>query len=181
MKQMADLMHAQVSAMLRTEEWDALYENDQLHNEIECGRLLHGFQEMQPRFLPTFKVKRHVENPTYNEKRVPSWCDRILWRSLEGHAKRLRPIEFNSAENITTSDHKPVFATFEVELPSVGPEGTRLELAPRPLGTSPCLTITNMRVDFQPNAFDTAVAAGEPSLAMEDGKKGKKEKKSEKE
>ena len=112
---------------------------------------------------------------------MPSWCDRILWRSLEGHAKRLRPIEFNSAENITTSDHKPVFATFEVQLPSVGPEGTRLELAPRPLGTSPCLTITNMRVDFQHSAFDTAVAAGEPSLAMEDGKKGKKEKKGDKE
>eukprot|EP00937_MAST-01D_sp_MAST-1D-sp2_P000302 g302.t1 len=168
-KMNADLMWAEVSAMLRQGSLEELYENDQLRNDIATGRILHGFAEMQPRFMPTFKVKRHRPEEVYNEKRVPSWCDRVVYRSLEGHAKRLRPVKFDSAPTLTTSDHKPVFATFEVMLPSIGAEKSRLELAPRPLGTSPALSVTHLQVKLN----DTA--AGE-ALVLEKAKEKDKEK-----
>jgi len=73
-----------------------------------------GFQEGWPmRFPPTFKVKRGVDTCVYEEKRSPAWCDRILWRSFEGHNVSQRTYDY--APGITTSDHKPVFATFEVD------------------------------------------------------------------
>jgi hypothetical protein len=50
----------------------------------------------------------------YNLKRVPSWCDRILWKSLPGHQHRLSLISHESAERVTSSDHKPVAALFSL-------------------------------------------------------------------
>lgn len=44
----------------------------------------------------------------YNTKRIPSWCDRVLWRSLPGCSRNLQLTEYTSTETVTTSDHKYV-------------------------------------------------------------------------
>ncbi len=44
----------------------------------------------------------------YNEKRLPAYCDRILWRSAAGLAGAMGPVQ--AAGGVSTSDHKPVAA-----------------------------------------------------------------------
>jgi hypothetical protein len=56
----------------------------------------------------------------YNPKRVPSYCDRILWRDrpalAAGHTQRwLRP-----AAGVGSSDHKAVVAAHQLQLPRAG-------------------------------------------------------------
>ncbi len=47
-------------------------------------------------------------------QRVPSYCDRILYKSLPGVRKNLKLGGFQCVESISTSDHKPVMASFQV-------------------------------------------------------------------
>lgn len=42
---------------------------------------------------------------------MPAWCDRILWRK---HPKTKQMI-LTSIEGINFSDHRPVFAQFEIQ------------------------------------------------------------------
>jgi hypothetical protein len=52
--------------------------------------------------------------------RTPSWCDRVLWKSLPGLEDRLVAKQYKSADSITTSDHSPIVALFGLKpiLPS---------------------------------------------------------------
>lgn len=52
-------------------------------------------QTEPPAFAPTFKTFRGKEEG-YSTKRVPSYTDRILWKSLPGHAPNLDLLEFDS-------------------------------------------------------------------------------------
>ncbi|RXN02453.1 phosphatidylinositol 3,4,5-trisphosphate 5-phosphatase 2 [Labeo rohita] len=66
-------------------------------------------------FEPLLKVDQLNLEREKNKMRtnVPSWCDRILWKSYpETH------IVCNSYDDIVTSDHSPVFGTFEVGVTS---------------------------------------------------------------
>ena len=49
----------------------------------------------------------------YDEKRVPSWCDRVLVWSRPGAAPATARA-YESVESVTTSDHAPVFASYRV-------------------------------------------------------------------
>ena len=42
-------------------------------------------------------------------------CDRILWKSLPSCEKKLQLLEYDSTEDVTTSDHKPARALFMVQ------------------------------------------------------------------
>lgn len=53
--------------------------------------MLVGFQEGIPSFPPTFKVHRTSAAIDFNEKRIPSYCDRILWTSLPSACASRRP------------------------------------------------------------------------------------------
>jgi hypothetical protein len=75
------------------------------------------FSEIEPNFPPTFKVLRNTVNLEYQPHRVPSYCDRILWKSQPGRKLDLECEEFTSVPEILTSDHKPVRASFVIELP----------------------------------------------------------------
>jgi hypothetical protein len=50
----------------------------------------------------------------YNSKRVPSWCDRVLWRSYPMCS--CVQTSYGAAEEVDTSDHTPVFATFTLRV-----------------------------------------------------------------
>ncbi|XP_024522283.1 phosphatidylinositol 3,4,5-trisphosphate 5-phosphatase 2B-like isoform X2 [Selaginella moellendorffii] len=85
-----------------------LLDHDELTREIAASRAFHGFKEGNIGFAPTFKMIRDTLS-SYNEKRLPAWCDRILCRSFDGCY--MRPTSYFSAPEICTSDHKPVGAT----------------------------------------------------------------------
>lgn len=129
-----------------------LYVYDELQRALNQDGVLCGFNTARPHFAPTFKVRRFFlflcclctrpddsfcaqvtkkdERKTdekglmaYNLKRIPSWCDRILWKSLPGHKHRLSLVEHTSCEEVTTSDHKPMSALFSLTpAPLVAPK-----------------------------------------------------------
>lgn len=110
--------------------WDALAEGDQLLREISRGRALRAFSEAPLSFAPTFKLETleappanaaivtdAVEKREYAKKRIPSWCDRVLARSLSpAHACRFRA--YASCPGVRSSDHAPVHASCELDFPS---------------------------------------------------------------
>eukprot|EP00903_Cladosiphon_okamuranus_P016984 g15656.t1 len=107
--------HARVTALVEASNWPSLWEADELLRELRAGRLLTGFRTEPPAFAPTFKGIRGATSG-YSTKRIPSYTDRILWKSLPGHAPNLELLEFVSFPEITSSDHKPIHAAFSVKL-----------------------------------------------------------------
>ncbi|XP_020582888.1 type IV inositol polyphosphate 5-phosphatase 9-like [Phalaenopsis equestris] len=97
-------------------EWNVLLENDQLKVEIEDGAF-KGWREGAINFSPTYKY--HSNSDEYygslqgikcKKKRAPAWCDRILW-----HGRGLNETRYDRCES-KHSDHRPVRATFSVEV-----------------------------------------------------------------
>jgi hypothetical protein len=107
---------AAVQALAQQGNYAALYQADQLQQQIKEKKALVGFKEMEPNFPPTFKVERN-QPLTYKSQRIPSYCDRVLWKSLPARVNDIQCTAFNAVPEIMTSDHKPVYADFEVKVP----------------------------------------------------------------
>ena len=133
-----------VSKMIEQEEWEDILALDELNREIKAGRALNGFRALQPSFPPTFKrirnreIKKEAsqaqtlslfskpkkwqsgldssekETRFYDYKRMPSFTDRILVKSLPGFVHHVKDRGMESCENVMSSDHKPVRAFFDV-------------------------------------------------------------------
>uniref|UniRef100_A0A452TT04 Phosphatidylinositol 3,4,5-trisphosphate 5-phosphatase 2 n=1 Tax=Ursus maritimus TaxID=29073 RepID=A0A452TT04_URSMA len=97
---------------------------DQLNLEREKHKVFLRFSEEEISFPPTYRYERgsrdtyawHKQKPTGVRTNVPSWCDRILWKSYpETH---IICNSYGCTDDIVTSDHSPVFGTFEVGVTS---------------------------------------------------------------
>lgn len=66
-----------------------LQRGDELGALIEEKKVFVGWDTAAPTFKPTFKVKR-AEDLVYIKKRIPSWCDRVLTKSLPGFQTLLK-------------------------------------------------------------------------------------------
>jgi hypothetical protein len=99
-------------------EYETLLRADQLCASRASGDAFVGFKEGRIDFAPTFKVERR-EGLTHLSQRTPSYCDRILWKSMPPCAGLLEQTELTSVERVSTSDHKPVVAAFTLT-PSAG-------------------------------------------------------------
>ena len=75
-----------------------------------CG--LASFWTPALSFLPTFKCIKGVAGLRYNRKRVPSYTDRVLFRP--GSTTDVTCVAHENAPAVTSSDHKPVSAAFEI-------------------------------------------------------------------
>lgn len=103
--------------------FDEVMRQDQLSHEINAKGAFHGFREGAVKFYPTYKFDKGTSQYDSLEKqRVPSWTDRVLYRSGGPTAAALRQLTYGSAMDVLISDHKPVYATFEcpVEFVDVG-------------------------------------------------------------
>eukprot|EP00250_Pteridium_aquilinum_P010359 c19330_g1_i1 orf=434-2425(+) len=96
---------------IQQKDFHTLLKYDELHKEQEAKRVLFSFKEGEITFPPTFKMRRDTED-VYDTKRVPAWCDRILWSSLPGCT--VDQLSYTSAPSVSSSDHKPVSATFSL-------------------------------------------------------------------
>lgn len=94
-----------------------LHSADELLTELGAGRVFAGWQTTPPTFKPTFKLTPGLRKCEYDRKRVPSWCDRVLWKSLPGAAGCIEQYEYVACPNFVTSDHKPVRAAFRIQIP----------------------------------------------------------------
>jgi hypothetical protein len=159
--------------MIETEQWQALLAYDELNREMISGRILNGFHALQPLFPPTFNRRRQVSiqkspgsstskeyllsvngsdledriDNFYDPKRIPSFTDRILFKTLPGFKENITAEAFESCEGAISSDHKPVRAAFQIETTG-GAKAVRVKQEHRAHGAF-TLQINNLRVsDF---------------------------------
>ncbi|XP_061217934.1 phosphatidylinositol 3,4,5-trisphosphate 5-phosphatase 2 [Neopsephotus bourkii] len=113
-----------ILAHITKKEFEALLAVDQLNLEREKNKVFLRFSEGDISFPPTYRYERGSRDsymwqkfkPTGMRINVPSWCDRILWKSHpETHVVCN---SYGCTNDIVTSDHSPVFATFEVGVTS---------------------------------------------------------------
>ena len=84
-----------------------------LRNE---GKIFEGFQEATIDFPPTYKYHLQTYND-YSLKRIPSWCDRILYKDYDEDVTKI--IKYTSIERfpeLQFTDHQPVNLTIEIPL-----------------------------------------------------------------
>lgn len=113
-----DAPRADVDAWLAGGELKQLLDRDQLLRLLSAptypgcpAGLWSMFDEAAIAFVPTYKFDKHSDRyDTSKKQRVPSWTDRILWR----RDQHIRAVSYDAITTITCSDHRPVFAQFEV-------------------------------------------------------------------
>jgi len=106
---------AQAKALVEAEDWTTLNDGDELQMALTKKECLCGFKTLPCNFPPTFKVARG-EGYQYNEKRTPSYTDRILWKSADGMRDNVLPFLYEPCPDFITSDHKPIRGGFTVKL-----------------------------------------------------------------
>ncbi|KAL3776478.1 hypothetical protein HJC23_009277 [Cyclotella cryptica] len=105
----------QALKLVEQEKWDELNAGDELAMALKKKECLVGFETLPCNFPPTFKVARE-KGYVYNEKRTPSYTDRILWKSTEGMEGTVTPFLYEPCPDFITSDHKPIRGGFRVKM-----------------------------------------------------------------
>nr|XP_046248316.1 phosphatidylinositol 3,4,5-trisphosphate 5-phosphatase 1 [Scatophagus argus] len=109
---------------IKQQQYQELLAKDQLNMERNDGKIFLHFDEEEITFAPTYRFERDTrEKYAYTKAKatgtkynLPSWCDRVLRKSyplvhVVCHA-------YGCTTDIVTSDHSPVFASFEVGVAS---------------------------------------------------------------
>ncbi|KAL7566239.1 hypothetical protein ACA910_011303 [Epithemia clementina (nom. ined.)] len=104
-----------IQGMVEKENWHGLNKTDELHTALREKSCLVGFKTPICNFPPTFKTfaKPGFE---YQEKRRPSYCDRILWKAAPDLDCNISPIVYEPVPNFSTSDHKPIRGAFTIDM-----------------------------------------------------------------
>ncbi|KAH8387640.1 hypothetical protein KR093_008475, partial [Drosophila rubida] len=98
--------------MSDAQTFELLMQYDQLRSEMRFDRCFKGYTEGEIKFAPTYKYDVGTDTYDTSEKqRAPAYCDRVLWKG-----KGIQQLEYNSAMEIKQSDHKPVYAIFQVQI-----------------------------------------------------------------
>lgn len=108
-----------IVAAVRAREYDSLVLHDQLTKEMKFNRgfRFRSFMEGPLSFAPTYKYdRRSSEYDSSEKRRLPAWCDRILWRSRV--PSRVHLLNYQRYE-VNVSDHKPISAGFNMTVKSV--------------------------------------------------------------
>lgn len=104
-------------------DYETVLNHDQLSQQIIERKVFPGFEEPRIKFPPTYKYAVGTDDfddtkPGNSDRaRAPSYTDRILYSKN----KDVKPLEYKSLMKYRISDHKPVFATFEVSCKLVDP------------------------------------------------------------
>ncbi|XP_069465684.1 phosphatidylinositol polyphosphate 5-phosphatase type IV isoform X2 [Ambystoma mexicanum] len=92
-----------------------LLQYDQLIEEMKEDCIFKGFKEGTINFLPTYKFDVGCDDyDTTSKQRTPSYTDRILYRSRQ--KDDINVSKYASCSMLKTSDHRPVFALFQVKV-----------------------------------------------------------------
>ncbi|XP_067853325.1 phosphatidylinositol 3,4,5-trisphosphate 5-phosphatase 2-like isoform X1 [Heptranchias perlo] len=109
---------------INKKEFEPMLSVDQLNLEQEKRKVFLKFYEEEITFPPTYRYERNTRDIYSWQKHkttgvrinVPSWCDRVLWKSYPETYNQCT--SYGCTDDIMTSDHSPVFATFEIGVTS---------------------------------------------------------------
>ncbi|KZV28945.1 type I inositol 1,4,5-trisphosphate 5-phosphatase 1-like [Dorcoceras hygrometricum] len=114
-----NLSYDQTRKLISQKDWSKLIESDQLCKEFRKGRAFDGWSEGTLNFAPTYKYELNSESYCGEDpragRRTPAWCDRILT-----FGTGFRQLSYRRSE-LKLSDHRPVTATFLVEVEVFSP------------------------------------------------------------
>ncbi|XP_073066287.1 type IV inositol polyphosphate 5-phosphatase 3-like isoform X4 [Primulina eburnea] len=114
-----NLSYDQTRKLISQKNWSKLIESDQLCKELRKGRAFDGWSEGTLNFAPTYKYELNSESYCGEDprtgRRTPAWCDRILT-----FGTGMRQLSYRRSE-LKLSDHRPVSATFLVEVEVFSP------------------------------------------------------------
>lgn len=82
---------------------------DQFLKSREVNINLFDIEEGPLNFNPTYKYVVGSQEYDFKRKRVPSWCDRVLYKK----SRFINQIAYNRAE-FSISDHRPIYALFNI-------------------------------------------------------------------
>lgn len=108
-------------------DFSALLKKDQLIKGRGNKEVLDQFQEGPITFPPTFKFKIGAQK--YSKQRLPAWCDRVLWKSRAfwSNFHPLQQLAYSWSPDVSASDHKPVYSTFQLKTYDCHPATHSLE------------------------------------------------------
>jgi tetratricopeptide (TPR) repeat protein len=151
-----EMPREQVLTYIENGDSSMLLSRDQLRRAQGEGAAFVGFHEGPITFVPTYRCWRNREGFSDDKMRIPSWTDRVLWRTLPACDVKLGM--YSSCPLVLTSDHRPVFAAFQV--PLLKPN------LPHALEIRCCITLTGLHGSllgmYQPRS--TSVAVFSPNL-----------------
>ncbi|PSK60628.1 hypothetical protein B9Z65_778 [Elsinoe australis] len=146
--------HANSNPQLPSSPFAPLLATDQLLRETSKGRTFHGLTESKVTFPPTYKYSDAAQRAArmgaelgaagagtssesadldldlkgtegaWAKHRVPSWCDRILYRG------RVKVGKYDALPVQPSSDHRPVVLRFEADVTGAQQGGVELEASP---------------------------------------------------
>ncbi|KAL0322846.1 UNVERIFIED_CONTAM: Type IV inositol polyphosphate 5-phosphatase 3 [Sesamum angustifolium] len=141
-----NLSYEQTRELISRKEWSKLVERDQL-KELKKGRTFDGWSEGILSFAPTYKYELNSES-YYGEdpkggRRNTRMCDRIL-----SFGTGMKLLSYRRSE-IKLSDHRPVTASYMVEVEVFSPK--KLQRA---------LTFTDAEIEEQDILTDIELSSG---------------------
>ncbi|KAL1501734.1 hypothetical protein ABEB36_007010 [Hypothenemus hampei] len=108
----------EIERMIQKKDLQRLLEQDQLKYVMKKGEAFSEFTEKDPDFPPTFKFD--VGSNSYDHKRRPAWCDRILYcvnsYNYENVTLKVDQLSYKHHPSYMLSDHKPVSADFNIKV-----------------------------------------------------------------
>nr|XP_057929529.1 phosphatidylinositol 3,4,5-trisphosphate 5-phosphatase 1 [Doryrhamphus excisus]XP_057929530.1 phosphatidylinositol 3,4,5-trisphosphate 5-phosphatase 1 [Doryrhamphus excisus]XP_057929531.1 phosphatidylinositol 3,4,5-trisphosphate 5-phosphatase 1 [Doryrhamphus excisus]XP_057929532.1 phosphatidylinositol 3,4,5-trisphosphate 5-phosphatase 1 [Doryrhamphus excisus] len=113
-----------IVSKIKQQQYQELLCRDQLTMERNDQKVFLHFAEEEITFAPTYRFERYTRDKyaytkakaTGTKYNLPSWCDRILWKSYP--LVHVVCQAYGCTNDIMTSDHSPVFASFEVGVAS---------------------------------------------------------------
>ncbi|CAA0841998.1 DNAse I-like superfamily protein [Striga hermonthica] len=142
-----NLSYDQTRNLISRKDWSKLLEADQLGKEFKKGRAFDGWSEGTLNFAPTYKYELNSESYIGEDpragRRTPAWCDRIL-----SFGTGIRLLNYRRCE-VRLSDHRPVTATYMVEVEVFSPR--KLQRA---------LTFTDAEVEHEDIITDVGLGSG---------------------
>ena len=91
-----------------------LQDYDQLGKEMQSRSVLCDFEEGAIDFAPTYRMVKGENEYSNKKHQNPSYCDRILWKSLPGAAPQMYQTLYTSAPKLICSDHRPILGCFSM-------------------------------------------------------------------
>lgn len=109
---------------IKQQQYQELLCKDQLNMERAEGKVFLHYDEEEISFPPTYRFERYTrERYVYTKAKatgtkynLPSWCDRVLRKSYP--LVHVACHSYGCTSDIMTSDHSPVFATFDAGVTS---------------------------------------------------------------
>lgn len=127
-----DLPPEQVRELIQREDWQGLVSKDQLETLRRRGEIFGNYSEGPLTFAPSYKFEPGTNEYTSSETkpRTPSYCDRILWKSIETSLgndfyPNLEMKEYGMVSKVVHSDHRPVRGIYLVRTKRVIPSALR--------------------------------------------------------